>query len=34
MRWSDKYDLVKCLAQDFRIETLCSVLGLSRTAYY
>ena len=29
-----RYDLVKCLAQDFRIETLCSVLGLSRTAYY
>lgn len=29
-----RYDLVKFLAQDFRIETLCSVLGLSRTAYY
>ena len=29
-----RYELVKCLAEDFSVETLCSVLGLSRTAYY
>lgn len=29
-----RYELVKCLAADFSVETLCLVLGLSRTAYY
>lgn len=29
-----RYELVKCLAEDFSVETLCLVLGLSRTAYY
>ena len=29
-----RYDLVKSLSGEFSVETLCAVLGLSRTAYY
>ena len=29
-----RYDLVHSLAGEFSVETLCSVLGVSRTAYY
>ena len=32
MRWH--YDLVRRLADEFAVETLCSVLEVSRTAYY
>lgn len=28
------YDLIQALADEFKVETLSSVLGVSRTAYY
>ena len=29
-----RYELIHTLADTFTVETLCSILGLSRTAYY
>lgn len=31
---TQRYDLIQTLTNEFTVETLCLVLGVSRTAYY